>query len=70
MGRGILFTETNQDWADRRKTISASFYKDKLLSMIDIMKDVTKDKFKEWHQRFIINKEEMDSLKELRLFQS
>ena len=38
-GEGSIFQESNQNWRDKRKALSQVFYKEKLLQMIEIVKE-------------------------------
>ncbi len=42
-GDSILFAKSDLLWQQKRKSLSAALYKDKLRVMIDMMKDVTID---------------------------
>lgn len=39
MGDSIIFQPANEDWYEKRKRISVAFYKDKLLKMVEILKE-------------------------------
>jgi cytochrome P450 len=41
-GDTIVFMPGNEQWAKKRKALSASFYKDRLVKMVEIVKDITK----------------------------
>ena len=48
-GDGIIFmTESNELWSQKRKHLSAAFYKDKMISMLEIIIDLSYDKIQEW----------------------
>jgi cytochrome P450 len=46
IGNSILFAKSDKLWQQKRKSLSAALYKDKLRVMIDMMKDVTVDMIK------------------------
>ena len=37
LGDSIVFSPSDETWSTRRKHLSAAFYKDKLIKMIDIV---------------------------------
>lgn len=47
-GDSILFSKSNLLWAHKRKVISASLYKEKLIRMTEVMKDIANETMKEW----------------------
>lgn len=52
-GDSILFEDSSEFWNNKRKKMSVAFYKDKLIKMVDIMKDCVKDKVKEFDEKFV-----------------
>jgi cytochrome P450 len=50
LGESILLSHSNEEWSKRRKTLSAAFYKDKLVKMTDIAKDVIDFEVKRWKE--------------------
>ena len=65
MGDSILLSESTNEWAVKRKVLSTAFYKDKLIKMIDLSKQVVKEILKDWEQRFIQNKEKFELIEEI-----
>ena len=52
------FTSGDQVWKAKRKACAHGFYKDKLIGMIEIFKDVLSDSFEEWRQDIIAQTQE------------
>jgi cytochrome P450 len=50
-GDSILYSPSNENWSIRRKSLTAAFYKDKLIKMIEIMKKITHEKVKSLRER-------------------
>jgi cytochrome P450 len=46
---------SNDEWSYRRKVLSTSLYKEKLLKMIDIMKECTLSVSEEWSKLKTVN---------------
>lgn len=69
MGESILLSETNELWSNKRKVLSASFYKDKLLKMIELVRHVVGTSIEDWRERFIKRKEKFDLIEEVSLLQ-
>lgn len=44
MGDSILLSATTDKWADRRKSLSTAFYKEKLLKMLELVKNSMNEK--------------------------
>jgi cytochrome P450 len=49
VGETILFVSSNEEWAKKRKSLSATFYKDKLQKMTDIAKRVVSTAVERWY---------------------
>ena len=49
MGESILLSESNSDWSNKRKVLSTAFYKDKLIKMIEIIKELLKEVVIDWN---------------------
>jgi hypothetical protein len=47
-GDGILFSPSNENWSIRRKSLTAAFYKDKLIKMIELMKSIAFERTQIW----------------------
>jgi hypothetical protein len=60
MGDAILLSKSTDDWMKRRKVLSTAFYKDKLMLMMEIVKDCMSNKVKQWTQEFVETKKPMD----------
>ena len=39
MGDAILMSQSTEEWSHKRKSLSGAFYKDKLVKMLDIVKE-------------------------------
>ena len=48
LGDSILLSKGNEEWSLRRKSISATFYKEKLFQLIKIANSVASDKLIWW----------------------
>jgi hypothetical protein len=44
MVESLLLQESNENWSTKRKSMSVAFYKEKLIKMVDIVKQSLKDK--------------------------
>ena len=67
MGESILLSESNELWNNKRKVLSASFYKDKLLKMVDLAKLMVKTTVEEWNTTFIKEQKPFDMIEEISL---
>ena len=65
MGDSILMQQSNENWAMKRKSMSVAFYKEKLLKMIDIVKDCMGRKVGEWKEKFVKTEQPMDLISEI-----
>ena len=65
MGDSILLQESNENWMQKRKSLAVAFYKEKLLKMIDIVKDCMGKKVQEWREKFVKPKKQMDLIAEI-----
>ena len=52
MGDTIILSRSNEEWALKRKIVSSSFYKDKLMKMVDIIKATIHKKIVFWEQNY------------------
>ena len=50
LGDSILFARSNEMWQHKRKSLSQSLYKEKLIAMTKVMKEVTLNYMKEWQK--------------------
>ena len=55
VGDGIIFQKSNIMWQKKRKSISASLYKEKLLKMTEIMKAITLETIEAWDKKGTID---------------
>ena len=62
---GIILSKTTQDWHMRRKALSSTLYKEKLIKMIEVTKDVVKERFAYMRENFAKTGKEMDLVNEL-----
>lgn len=54
-GNSMIFDRSNELWALKRKHVSAAFYKDKLLAMMNIIIDVTTHRLQKWLEAGEVN---------------
>ncbi|CDW80479.1 cytochrome p450 [Stylonychia lemnae] len=54
-GDSIAFQKSNQIWAKKRKVISSSLYKQKLIVMLDIMKEIVLETKDQWAKQGTID---------------
>ena len=47
-GSSFLFSKTDQHWKNKRKGVSHAFYKDKLVHMLDVLKERVLDTQNKW----------------------
>jgi cytochrome P450 len=64
MGDSILMSASNTDWSNKRKSLSQAFYKDKLLKMLEIVKECMREKVREWREKYVDSGKEMDLILE------
>ena len=67
MGESILLSESSDLWKNKRRVLSASFYKDKLLKMIDLAKLMVKETVEEWNKSFIQEQKPFELIEEISL---
>jgi cytochrome P450 len=51
IGRSILFSNTTEEWRQRRTALAPTFYKGKMLGMISIVKDEVRDMCDKWQYK-------------------
>ena len=51
-GEGLLLIESNETWREKRKHLSAAFYKEKMITMLDTVKELTYDKIIQWKKEY------------------
>ncbi|CDW86900.1 cytochrome p450 [Stylonychia lemnae] len=51
LGDSTLFQKSNELWAKKRKSISSSLYKQKLVQMVETMKDIACETMAEWEKQ-------------------
>ncbi|CDW86732.1 cytochrome p450 [Stylonychia lemnae] len=51
LGDGTLFAKSDELWAKKRKSLSSSLYKQKLIQMVETMKQIALETIKEWEQQ-------------------
>jgi hypothetical protein len=52
MGDSILLSDNSETWSKKRKTLSAAFYKEKLVMMCDIVKQCMKEKVEDLKEKY------------------
>lgn len=65
MGDSILLEESSEFWNNKRKKMSVAFYKDKLIKMVDIIKDCVKDKVQEISEIYAKTEKQMNLISEI-----
>ena len=65
MGKSILFEESTEFWNTKRKKMSVAFYKDKLIKMVDIVRDCMREKVKELRTKYAETGEKMNLISEV-----
>jgi cytochrome P450 len=51
-GDSILLSGSDENWNQRRKHLSAAFYKEKMAKMLNMIIDLTHDKVEEWKRDY------------------
>ena len=52
MGNSIIFSPSDDSWNERRKHVSAAFYKEKMKRMINIAAGVAFERVQEWKRDY------------------
>ena len=65
MGDSILLEDSSEFWNNKRKKMSVAFYKDKLIKMVDIIKDCVKDKVQEISEIYAKTEKQMNLISEI-----
>ena len=65
IGESILFSPSNEKWSKRRKILSSAFYKDKVIFMVEQVKNVLIDKVQYWEETFVKKDQAFDIFSEL-----
>lgn len=65
MGDSILQAESTNDWEKKRKSLSVAFYKEKMLKMIDIVKDCMRSSMIDWKEKYAKTGTPMDIIEEV-----
>lgn len=65
MGDSILLHESSDIWAKKRKSLSVAFYKEKMLKMIDLVKDCMEQTAASWKEKYIKTGQTMDIIEEV-----
>ncbi len=65
MGNTTLFQPNGAEWKAKRKSLSAVFYKKKLIKMIDIIKHQCDTQMARWKAEFADKGEKMDLVAEM-----
>ena len=48
MGESFLFSKADDDWKAKRKACAHAFYKERLVHMIEVLKEKLEDEIKLW----------------------
>ena len=51
-GEGLVLIESNETWRQKRKHMSVAFYKDKMISLLDIVADLTFERITQWKRDY------------------
>ena len=65
MGNSLLFENSNELWSKKRKSLSTSFYKDKLLGYFELMKQQACEHAGVIHEEYIKKNRPMDIVEEI-----
>jgi len=65
MGESTLFARNDESWSKKRKVLSASFYKDKLIKYFDMIKDDHLRTIEYIKENFVKTGEPMDLIAEI-----
>ena len=65
VGQSIVFAKSNDEWATKRKRLSSSFYKDKLIKMFDIINTTVNKKLHSWQINFEGQEKDFDLISEM-----
>lgn len=65
LGDTIIFAETTDDWSQRRKSLSTIFYKEKMIRMVDTIKNVIKHKLDFWQETYVKTGKDMNLVAEI-----
>ena len=68
-GDSILFEDSSEFWNNKRKKMSVAFYKDKLIKMVDIVKDCMDIKIKEFKEEYARKNKQMNLITEISTIQ-
>ena len=53
IGDSLVMIDGDQEWSQKRKVMSAAFYKDKLVKMTEVVREVVNQKIKEMESDYI-----------------
>eukprot|EP00347_Sterkiella_histriomuscorum_P011859 403370835 len=65
LGDSIIVMQSNDLWKQKRHTLAAAFYKDKLIKMTQIIKHLVIKRTQEWREKFLKTRQSFDLMKEL-----
>ena len=65
MGESILQAASSEDWAKKRKVLAVAFYKEKMIKMVDIVKQCMADSNLRWRKLYVEQKKPMDLIDEI-----
>ena len=65
MGDSLLFENSNDLWSKKRKSLSSSFYKDKLLGYFELMKLEASEYAGKIHDEFVQKNKPLDIVEEI-----
>ena len=51
-GEGLLLIESNEMWREKRKHLSAAFYKEKMIAMLDTITDIAFERITQWKKDY------------------
>ena len=64
-GDSIVLAASDEIWSKKRKILSSAFYKEKLIRMTEVIKDLVAEKIEEIERDFVDTGAQMDVLKEM-----
>ena len=51
-GESIFMIESNEVWSQKRKHLTAAFYKDKMINMLETIIDLSYDQIQQWKKEY------------------
>lgn len=64
-GESLVFVDGDESWSHKRKTMSAAFYKEKLIKMTEVVREVVTEKISEIEERYVKTGKPMNVTEEM-----